>query len=500
MKRIISMFLVLICIVGFVNPVLAEPEDKVNINVLPNEPGSVSTLKDSDILVESPEIESQSGILMDIESGEFLFSKDSNKKVYPASTTKVLTALIALENGDLDEIVTVGTEAYLCAKDSSLAAIDIGEEISLKNLLYGLMLPSGNDAAYTIAVHIGRKIKDDPELSIEESLRVFIDNMNHRTEELGATGSHFVTPDGYHDDDHYTTAHDMALIAQEAMTHDIFREIISTKIFTMDDWSSLHDPNVEEEEKEIRYWWNSNALIQPNGNFYYPNSIGGKTGYTSKSLHCLVSSAASEGMELIAVVLGASKHGKWTDSISLFDYGFDNFELYKPFSPDQQINVLNVDNNPDDDSVSILINKSPVHVILKNEIKDIKQEIEWVQEVVQKQEDGKNLLSLSAPISRSQKVGTLTLKLNGKVIDEIDLITAKAVRKIEPTKPKTSKKSKTPKKPNDTTIERSNSWNSLTIWGRLGIGIVGFILLAFVVFIISVRNRKKGYMYYRRRY
>ena len=119
MKRIFSVFLVLICLVGFVNPVLAEPEDKVNINVLPNEPGSVSTLKDSDILVESPEIESQSGILMDIESGEFLFSKDPNKKVYPASTTKVLTALIALENGEVDYVFDIAKTGIQQVKDSS---------------------------------------------------------------------------------------------------------------------------------------------------------------------------------------------------------------------------------------------------------------------------------------------------------------------------------------------------------------------------------------------
>ena len=130
-----------------------------------------------------------------------------------------------------------------------------------------------------------RKVKGDSSLSIDEALKIFIALMNKRSMELGAIHSNFENPDGYHHDNHYTTAHDLALITREAMKYDIFREIISTQMFTIPDWSSAHDPTVE--EKEIRYWRNTNALIQPNSKYYYPHAIGGKTGYTSNAMHCL---------------------------------------------------------------------------------------------------------------------------------------------------------------------------------------------------------------------
>lgn len=493
MKKIIYMILVFTCIISYTNPILAmpwNPEDDIDIHVLPDELENNNASENS---VELPKIEAQSGFLMDMENGETLFSKEPDKKAYPASTTKVLTALIALENGDLSEIVKIGNEAYLCAKDSSLAGIDIGEEISLEDLLYGLMLPSGNDAAYSVAVHIGRRIKNNPDLTIQESLEVFLGEMNSRIKDLGAKNSNFVTPDGYHDDNHYTTAHDMAIITRQAMTHKEFRKIISTKIFTIDDWSSLHDPNAE--EKEIRYWWNSNALIQPKGDFFYPNAIGGKTGYTSKSQHCLVSSASNESLDLIAVVLGATKHGKWTDSISLFDYAFDNYELYKPFSSGQQISMLNINNNPDNDWIKVFVDRTPTHIVPKDKINNIKQEIEWMPEIVQDNENGEVKLSISAPVSRSQKVGTLVLKLDDKVLDSIDLISSKTVEKIDPPKTNILKKPLNIKTPDD-----SSSKYNVRLWSQIGIGVVVLIFIILIIRIILGRKRRKKYMHYRKRY
>ena len=464
--------------ISFANPILATTENNsVDINVV------------TEISEDSIQLEAKGAILMGLENGEILFSKDANKKLYPASTTKILTALIALENGDLNEIVTVGNEAYLCPYDSSKAGLDIGEEISLENLLYGLMLPSGNDAAYTIAVHIGRRVKGNPSLPIEDALNIFIDMMNKRSRELGATNSHFVTPDGYHDDEHYTTAYDMALIASEAMKYDVFRKIVSTRMFTIPDWSSLHDPDVE---NETRYWRNSNALIHPNDRFYYEDATGIKTGYTSKAMHCLVTSASRDGMDLLTVVLGSSKNGKWTDSATLLDYGFDNFERYEPFSHGQQISILNILGNTENNWVRVIADRTAGYIIPKDKINRVRQEIHWNDEVVQG--ENKDEISIPAPVSKHQKVGTMIVSLDGEVLDKIDLVTAKAVEKEETKLPKTLVKFKDGIDNSLTTV-----WASFSLWTKLIFGIIAIVILLLIIRIMAVRRRRRRYSF-RRRY
>ncbi|MFY9297440.1 MAG: D-alanyl-D-alanine carboxypeptidase family protein [Caldicoprobacterales bacterium] len=475
MKRLTSWFLALLLVISLANPIVASPEtDSVDINV-------ISTTQ------ESINVEAKGAILMGLDNGEILFSKDANKKLYPASTTKILTALVALENGDLDEVVTVGNEAYLCPYDSSKAGLDIGEEITLENLLYGLMLPSGNDAAYTIAVHIGRKVKGDPTLSINDAVKVFIDLMNKRSRELGAKNSHFVTPDGYHDDEHFTTPYDMALISAEAMKHDMFRKIVSTRMFTIPDWSSLHDPNVED---ETRYWRNSNALIHPNDTYYYADATGIKTGYTSKALHCLVTSASRDNMELLTVVLGSTKIGKWTDSAALLDYGFNNFDKYEPFSHGQQISILNIQGNTEDNWVRVISDKAPGYLVPKDKINSVRQEIKWADEVIQGEDQTD--VSIPAPVSKHQKVGTMIISLDGKVLDKIDLVTSRAVEKEKPKLPKALIKLQ-----DGIDHSLATVWASFSLWTKLVFGLVALIIFLLAIRIRIVRRRRRRYTFKR---
>ncbi|HZJ56736.1 MAG TPA: D-alanyl-D-alanine carboxypeptidase family protein [Clostridia bacterium] len=483
MKRITVMFLVLICLIAFANPIQATPDgDTVDINILSN------------ITSEKIELDAQGAVLMALDNGEILFSKDENKRLYPASTTKILTGLLALEYGDLEEIVTVGNEANLCAYDSSIAGVDIGEEISLENLLYGLMLPSGNDAAYVIAVHIGRKIKGDSNVSIDEALGAFVNLMNRRSRELGVAHSNFMNPDGYHHDDHYTTARDLALITREAMNHDVFRQIISTEMFTIPDWSSMHDPKAE--EKEIRYWRNTNALIQPKNKFYYPDATGGKTGYTSNARHCLVAIASRDGTGLLTVVLGnTTKDSKWIDSVMLLDYGYDNFVRYQPFSQDEQVHILDITGNPDPDWVRVLMDKTPTRFVSRDQIGKISKEIQWEPEVAVNVEDNRNTISLPGPVSRRQKVGTMIFRLGNTVLDRVDLVTAKAVEIRKP------EKSKFPVKLRDG-VEASylTLWYNLSIWQKfaLGSGIFVLVIFALAMRTIAVKRRRGRYVFRRR--
>ncbi len=481
MKRIFSIFFALIITVFFTIPVIASPnQDEVDISIAP----SVSK--------DSISIESEKAILMGLDNGEILYAKDAHKKAYPASTTKILTALIALENGDLEEIVTIGNEANLCAYDSSRAGIDLNEQISLENLLYGLMLPSGNDAAYSIAVHIGRKVKGDPTLSIDDAVQVFIDLMNDKAKELGATNSHFVTPDGYHHDDHYTTVYDMGLIAREAMKDETFRKLVSTKMYTIPDWSSMHDP--EAEETEIRYWRNTNALIQPNDKYYYPDAIGVKTGYTTNARHCLVTAASRDGMELLSVVMGGSKNARWMDSISLMDYGFDNYVPFKPYTKGEQIDILNITNNPETDWVRVIVDETSTHLVHKDKISRVRQEITWDEDIIVDKVDGKDRISIPAPISQYQKVGTLSLILDDRILDEIDLVTSNGVGVKE------ISEVKFPVKLLDGIESKHlNFLYEYNILQKVGFVTVGLILMILVIRISAVRRRRRRYTF-RRRY
>lgn len=250
-------------------------------------------------------LEAAGAIVIDQETGDVLYEKDALQQLYPASTTKILVALLAIEQGELDRLITVGEEVSLISDDSSRAGLRIGEQLTLRDLICALMLPSGNDAAYTIAVQIAREKSGDLSLDSRQAVALFVELMNRRARQAGAKNSHFVNPDGYHDQRHYTTPWDMALIAREAMQETFFRETVAMKYY------------------ESRGWKNTNKLLDPASPHYYSSATGVKTGYTSAAGHCLVSSASKDGAEVIAVVLGSSETGQWTDSVSLLEKGFE---------------------------------------------------------------------------------------------------------------------------------------------------------------------------------
>lgn len=263
-------------------------------------------------------LEAQSAVLVD-EDGKVLFDERGGAKRYPASTTKVLTALVALEIGNLDDVVRVGDEANLPKPGSSTAQLRYGEKLTFAQLLNAMLIPSGNDAAYVIAAYIGRKAAGDPQMDYRDAVEAFIGLMNRRAEELGAAHSHFTSPDGYHDEQHYTTAGDMALIAREAMKHKEFREIVVKTQYKL--------PDVKVKDKEgrtktqSRVLENTNLLLDDSGSEYLPGCTGIKTGHTSEAGYCLVASAARGGESVIAVVLDSTGESVWGDASALLAWG-----------------------------------------------------------------------------------------------------------------------------------------------------------------------------------
>ena len=233
----------------------------------------------------------QSAAVVDSYSGDFLFAKNENAKQYPASSTKILTALIVIESGDLDHLVAVDL-ADTKVEPSSLG-LKPGEQYTRRQLLFGLLLKSANDVAMALA-------RDNA-----GSVSAFAEKMNLRAAQLGATSSHFVNPHGLHDPNHYTTAHDLVLIGRAAMQQPLFREIVSTVYYT---WRAPSG--------QINQLRNHNRLLR-----HFAGCNGLKTGYTRIAQQVLVSSALRGGHEVVSVVLHTDKPGIWDDSKALLSYG-----------------------------------------------------------------------------------------------------------------------------------------------------------------------------------
>ena len=286
MKRILSIFLCLALILGFV----------------PGETAYAAAEWPSDISISA-----DGGILMDINSGAVLFEKNSHEPYYPASITKILTALIVIENCGLDETVTFSNTAVNTLEpNSSILGARAGDTLSVRDCLYALLLQSANEVANALAEHCAG------------SMDTFAEKMNEKAAELGCTDSHFANPSGLNDPNHYVSAYDMALIAKAAFSNPTFVEVDSTTYYDVPAGKLKQYPD------GWRYYAH-HRMLRRNDSLYYEGVIGGKTGYTSLAGNTLVTCAERDGMKLVAVVLnGHQTH--YSDTKALFDYGFKNFK------------------------------------------------------------------------------------------------------------------------------------------------------------------------------
>lgn len=266
-----------------------------------------STLTD-DIKNISVDILAANAYVLNVDSNSVLYKKNSNEHIASASTVKMFTALTVLDYCSLDDIITVDSEIDLIAIGSSRAWLNHGDTLTVKQLLVALLLPSGNDAAYTLAVNAGKRISGKDGLSTQQAVKIFVNAMNQKAKEVGAVSSNFVTPDGYDADGQYTTAYDLSQIAKECLKNDILFEIMgSYKIY--DTWIN---------GREVTYL-NTNDLLNPDSPYYYSNAIGLKTGTSRDAGSCLVSAAVINGQTYICVVMGGYEESRFMDSLTIFN-------------------------------------------------------------------------------------------------------------------------------------------------------------------------------------
>ncbi len=319
------------------------------------------------------DVSADSAILFEPETKTVLFEKNADKKRAIASTTKIMTAVVVLENCALDEIVEVPGECV--GIEGTSMYLKEGEKLSVSDLLSGLLLASGNDAAATLAHYVGKG-----------NIKAFVSEMNATAKRLGMENSHFVNPHGLTAEMHYSTARDMALLAAYAMRVPEFKAIVSSRSMKIGS----------------RYLANHNKLLK-----LYEGADGLKTGYTKAAGRCLVSSAKRDGMRLIAITLSAPDD--WNDHIRMFDYGFDNYGIFKGRAADLGVDML------------------PVVGGEKNSVKiGITDDVTFLKELKGTEETVETEIYLPrfvyAPISEGDVVGRVEYKIGDKTIESANLV------------------------------------------------------------------------------
>lgn len=258
------------------------------------------------------ELDSKAAILFDADTKKILYYKNPVQAMFPASTAKLLTALVALQWCEEDEQVTIGDEIKMIASDSTRAGLKQGEILTIRNLLEGMLLPSGNDAAYAIAAYVGRKSLDNEAATREEAVCEFVSLMNEKAAELGVKNSCFKTPDGYDAIGQYTTAYDLGLIGVAAAMNPTITEICSKS----------RARNVFVSGEDVT-WTSTNKLVTRYSGQYYSHAIGLKTGSSTMAGKCLIAAAEDNGKKVVCVVLDSTTTGRWEDAIALLKYGLE---------------------------------------------------------------------------------------------------------------------------------------------------------------------------------
>lgn len=348
-----------------------------------------SIITSSNNIEEDINLNSRIAVAFDRESKRVIWGKDENKKTAMASTTKIMTAIVIIENSNLNDIVEVSQKA--AGTGGSRLGLKKGDKVSIRDLLYGLMLRSGNDAAVALAEFVGGSIENFAEL------------MNNKAEELGLKCTHFVTPHGLDDPNHYTTATELAKLADYALNNETFSNIVSTKNCTI---------TINGYPKNIN---NTNELL---GNF--PGVYGVKTGFTNNAGRCLVTAVKNDRFNIITIVLQAdTKKDRTADSVKLIKFVFNNYErvnveeiVNDEFNIWKEINIkrININKSKDNNIIvrkSELINKSIM--IKKSDINNIKITINAIYEH-------------EAPVYNNTKLGEIKIFVGNELLDSLDIV------------------------------------------------------------------------------
>ena len=432
------------------------------------------------LLAVAPEYEAgcETALLLELNSGIVVYAKNAETTVYPASLTKIMTCLLALEyaSKDLDKMVTVSETALEgIAEAGGEVRLKVGERLRLRDLLYYLMVSSTNEAANAIAEYVASDIPS------------FVSLMNKTAKELGCTSTNFANPHGLHDPNHYTTARDLSIITRKALTYDLFREITSTSEYTVPETNMSSPAKLTSTNYLILN--DGNRYLADNGNYYsyfYRDALGIKTGYTSAAGRCVISRATDGNLDLLCVIMGAQtrmmsdgsiRYDSFVEAKKLFNYGFDNFAYAKVavgrIDPMIQVQV----EYAKDKRGVVLIPSTDVNCLLPKE---------YDKNLVTTSYELNDKKGLVAPLTQGEKVGTLHVFYDGSPVGSTELETLTAVEE------KTVEKAIADITGGDKEEEEKNLFQKL-----LGYWYVPILVILGLFLILMIRNAV--YRYHRRK-
>ncbi|NLM76147.1 MAG: D-alanyl-D-alanine carboxypeptidase [Clostridiaceae bacterium] len=357
-----------------------------------------------------PDLSAEAYILVEMETGQVLAEKNADQRRSPASTTKIMTALIALERADLDKEMTASEYAINSIPyDYVTAGIRIGETLKFKHLLDLMMITSANEASNIIAENIAE----------DGTLQGFTQLMNEKAKELGLNNTNFTNANGTEDENHYSTARDLANLAREAMKNETFREVVGRKEF------ELPDTNLRKKEQwQTGHLTYTNQLLNSRSS-YYSQITGIKTGYTDNAGMCLVSSAVNpDGLELVAVVLGTKSYDiLFRESQQLLEYGYKNYSIRELAKKGEYVDRVEVEDAVDGKKLEIITNNGFEWILPAND-EILNEKLE--SEIKFNKPDDE---PFKAPIEAGQVVGVKEYRYDGEIIGEVELVAKKSIEK-----------------------------------------------------------------------
>ena len=344
-------------------------------------------------------------VLVEQTTGRVLYARNAHDRRYPASTTKMLTAILAYQYLDLDAVVTVGSEIFAVPAGFTMAGHFEGQTVTVRTLLHALLIPSGNDSAMTLAVEVARATENRIAIPTNEAQAIFSTLMNNKARELGAFNSNFNNPFGLHHESHYTTAYDMALIGRAFMDSPTLAAISATREFSS--------------------WINTSQML-PGTAFAYPFITGGRTGFTTPAGHCFVAGAYHNGLALVAAVLYSREPDRWNDMRILLDYGFFNYAFREVATDNQFLKNVLIENPRLGDENTLKIHQKYGHTALLSlaEYDVIERVITFDPHflLVEYEET-----TFQAPIEYGETVGLVEYRIGNDVIFSTPLVASRYV-------------------------------------------------------------------------
>lgn len=404
---------------------------------------------------EGPKVMAETAIVMDMDTGEVLYAKGIDEKRAPASTTKIMTAMLAIEKVPFETQITFTDEVNNIEAGSTHIGIKPGETLTMKDCAYAILLASANEVSSGVAEYIGTTVP------------AFVDMMNQRAKELGCTNTHFVNANGLYDENHYTTARDLAIIAKAAFQNETFREVIKTPYYI------VPKTNITDEER----WLNNHHKMILQGSEHYEGCLGGKTGYTEKAGNTLVTYAERDGRRLVCVLLAdINMVAQYTDTKALLDYGFDSFQLLDTAA-------VSLSPSKSDDLGKLLDEKGLLGTALETSSISIPKEI--VEKLTYKTTLENNMLNIDYYYGE-QQIGSSSIQASDEILKVSQELSPKEITKTD------ASVSPNLSKDNDTS-EKNNllpSWKYIALF-LLITGVLFYIVVLIVNIKRSIKRRKR---------